>query len=638
MNRRQLLRYGLFGVGAAALGPGIDSGRARQTAALADVERIAIHPAIGIARVGNSPDGWFPGPEMPGSQPIPEGGYKDGTGRIKRQAARFRLYGLDGDGNVVQEITAADADIRWTVRLANTKAAWYEFHGALDLPSARGQPPAPGYDAPAPTRAHRRNATIDDGVSLVIDPGERSVGGTNANADGTDPDARFDGGRFFDTEVPLGELRTDEAGRLLVLGGHGASGPAVPGIRALAIDNNDYWYDDISDGPVDATVSIEGREIPVTGAWVLVAPPNYAPGIQSVVTMYDIVFEVATRLEPELAPARPSFARMIYPIFARMVQNQWVNAGFLREFGSGAPSDFLAPANLARLASAAPEDRFLRQQLFARFRDPAYASMEYDKLPPYYGDSVNFPGEDPRQWMAVLPMQYGWLQQWADGDFEADWPAEGLVFPERLGDVPAAEQPAALDRAALDDCLGGPFHPGPEMTWPMRQTLLYEAPFRLRRRTDPEPDWGPEMTSEIALADDGPLSASGPGDLTRWLSVPWQTDVASCLSAYESALDEYLPAFWPAHVPNDVLSLESYRLVADPTASPEERQRAFAHRVKWLRDLPGFGDSNRERMNAFIRQWGAAGVVTRQPGPEDDASFPETFWVELGHDLGDESR
>jgi hypothetical protein len=264
--------------------------------------------------------------------------------------------------------------------------------------------------------------------------------------------------------------------------------------------------------------------------------------------------------------------------------------------------------------------------------------MEYDKLPPYYGDSLNFPGQDPRQWMAVLPIQYEWLRQWAAGDFEADWPGEGLSFPERLEDLPLPEQPAALDRATLDDCLGGPFHPGPEMTWPMRQTLLYEAPFRLRRRTEPEPDWGPELTSEIALADDGPLSASGSGDLTRWLSVPWQTDVASCLSAYEPALDDYLPAFWPAHVPNDVLSLESYRLVIDPAATPEERQRAFANRVKWLRDLPGFDGSNRERMNAFIRQWGDAGVVTRQPGPEDDAPFPETFWVDLGHALGDDER
>ena len=31
-----------------------------------------------------------------------------------------------------------------------------------------------------------------------------------------------------------------------------------------------------------------------------------------------------------------------------------------------------------------------------------------------------------------------------------------------------------------------------------------------------------------------------------------------------------------------------------------------------------------------------AGIVTRQPGPEDDAPFPETFWVELGHALGDD--
>ena len=82
--------------------------------------------------------------------------------------------------------------------------------------------------------------------------------------------------------------------------------------------------------------------------------------------------------------------------------------------------------------------------------------------------------------------------------------------PQRLEDLPLAEQPDALDRAALDECLGGPFHPGCELTWPMRQTLLYEAPFRLRRRIEAEPDWGPEMTSAIALAEDGPLPPAAP--------------------------------------------------------------------------------------------------------------------------------
>ncbi len=626
MNRRLLLTYGAFGLGATALAPGLAWSRplagAQRQLDRDQIERIVIHPAIGVARVGNSPDEWFLGPEAPGPHPLPPGGFKDPSGRIKRQAARFRLFGLDSDGQVVAEVTAADAEIRWTARLANRKAAWYDFHIPFDIPGAKGLPPAPGFAAPQPTRSLRRNATVDDRASLVVDPGQRSAGGRNANVDGQHPDARFDGGRFFDIDVSLGELRTDDAGRLIVLGGRGASGPAVSGLRATDIDNNDLWYDDTSDGPVEATVSIDGREMPVTGAWVVVAPPNYAPGIQSVVTMYDVMFEAATILLPELAPARPSFTRMIYPLFARLVQNQWVNAGFLRQFGWGAPSDFLAPENLARLASSSPADRLLRQQVFARFRDPTFTSMEYGALPPYYGDSVNFPGTDPRQW--------------ADGDFDADWPAAGLTFPARLEDLPLAEQPAALDRAVLDDCLGGPFHPGCELTWPMRQPLLYDTPFRPRRREEPEPDWGAEMTADIALAEDGPLSASGAGDLTRWMAVPWQTDTASCLSAYERGVDEYLPAFWPAHVPNDVLAPESYRTVLDPMAGLEQRRDAFMNRVKWLRDLPGFGSSNSERMNAFIAQWSAAGVVTQQPGPEDDAPFPETFWVELGHALADD--
>src|SRR3954469_11090376 len=136
MNRRKLLSYGAFGLATSALAPGLAWGRPRvaaQNGDLASIERVAIHPAIGLARVGNSPQEWFLGPEVPGPHPIPEGGFKDGAGRIKRQAARFRLFGLDGDGRVVAEITAADADIEWRVHLANTKSAWYNFDVALDV-------------------------------------------------------------------------------------------------------------------------------------------------------------------------------------------------------------------------------------------------------------------------------------------------------------------------------------------------------------------------------------------------------------------------------------------------------------------------------------------------------------------------
>src|SRR5438045_2766874 len=96
---------------------------------MADIATIKIHPAIGIARLGNSLQEFFIGPEIPGAHRRPPGGYKDAQHRIKRQAARFRLFGYDKKGKLVKEINSSDAVIEWTVRLANSKAAWKQFDG-----------------------------------------------------------------------------------------------------------------------------------------------------------------------------------------------------------------------------------------------------------------------------------------------------------------------------------------------------------------------------------------------------------------------------------------------------------------------------------------------------------------------------
>ena len=66
------------------------------------INTIKIHPAIGIARVGNSPTEFFIGSELPGNRRRPAGGYKDAQRRIKRQAARFRLFGYDKNGKLVK--------------------------------------------------------------------------------------------------------------------------------------------------------------------------------------------------------------------------------------------------------------------------------------------------------------------------------------------------------------------------------------------------------------------------------------------------------------------------------------------------------------------------------------------------------
>jgi hypothetical protein len=70
---------------------------------------LKIHPGIGVARAGDSPDS-FVGPETVDIPGPPAGGYRDGEGRIRRQAARFRLF--DDDTAIT---TAPGNTITWTV-------------------------------------------------------------------------------------------------------------------------------------------------------------------------------------------------------------------------------------------------------------------------------------------------------------------------------------------------------------------------------------------------------------------------------------------------------------------------------------------------------------------------------------------
>src|SRR4051812_20150436 len=92
-----------------------------------------IHPAIGIARMGNSPES-FPGPTIPGVLARPTK-YRDAQQRLKRQAASFWVYAYD-DANPAAAPTRikvgpgqAVVGIEWTVHLANKKAAWFKFDG-----------------------------------------------------------------------------------------------------------------------------------------------------------------------------------------------------------------------------------------------------------------------------------------------------------------------------------------------------------------------------------------------------------------------------------------------------------------------------------------------------------------------------
>jgi L-Lysine epsilon oxidase N-terminal/L-lysine epsilon oxidase C-terminal domain len=577
----------------------------------ATIVSAAIHPAIGIARVGDSHDDWFLGPEVPDPEPPPVGSYRDAAGALKRQAARFRVYGYDADGRVVRELTAADADVTWTVHVANTKAAWYQFQLALDIPDAADAIPSA-----------LRNAGVQDRSSLVIDPGPRSITGVDAHG----PDHVFDTGEFRGRSVYLGELRTDEAGRLVFLGGRGVSASS-DGEPADDFANNDDWHDDVSDGPVTAEVVLGGRRLPVEPAWVVVAPPNYGPGILSVRTMYDLLLDLFTTAGMVPFPERVSFSDHVSPILDRLCGLQWVNRGFAGQYGWGGREDFADAAYRRRLASPAAADQEVRRQVFSAFRVTARDGMSPVPWPWLYGDGMNLPPASPRQHLCLSATQYRYLQAWSAGKFDAP---DGAAAPRSIEEVDVAEQPAMLDRAALDHCLADAFHPGCELTWPVRHLSMYSAPFRIRHRTaeDPPFAWPPVLTPEIALGPAGPLHGQGPGDLTRWMAVPWQCDTASCRDGYEARhdadYDPYLPTFWPARVPNQVLPEKNYDVVMDTSRSPEERRLAFEDRATWYRFLPG---QYLEQINFMIPNFGRFGIVEPREGP-GDGMFPGTILVE----------
>lgn len=593
------------------------------------IVKARIHPGIGIARIGNS-DEYFIGPEIPYPVDPPSGGYKDAQGRLKRQAARFRIYGYDKDERVVAELTQANATINWTVHVANKKAAWYDFDVALDLPEA------------AAVRSARRNSQIQnsDRKNLVIDPGPRTIPGKK----GTKP-KQFDTGQFLGHAVYLGELRTDDEGRLLFLGGRGISRSPLPGFTLTAFANNPGWYDDASDGPVSATLTIRGRTIPtpVDSAWVITAPPNYAPDIVAPQTMYDVVFD--TMLSGMLArPAQPSFTNDILPVLRQLSQCQWVNAGFLAQFGWQAPNDFTRPDFLMKLARPpGKHDLFqeFRRQIFLMFRNPGAQLFDPLKWPPIFGDAFgNFDAPpSPRAAFAVTPTLYAFLGQWMQGNFKADY-RPGAANPKSLRNLRLAERPAALDRAALHFCMGGPFHPGCEMTWPMRQVCMYRSPFRLRERPagSEDADYGEFLTQPTVMALDGPLSSSGPGDITKWMAVPWQADTASCRALHppgqEFPVDPVLPTFWPARVPNHVLTEADYKTVTGKKPAGisesrwlERRIAAFNNRQNWLRVL-GLNQPYFPQITKMVRDFGRLGLIEKRVTPRPDPNFPDVMYVE----------
>jgi L-Lysine epsilon oxidase N-terminal/L-lysine epsilon oxidase C-terminal domain len=488
--------------------------------------RFEVHPAIGIARVGDSTDHFIFDGSRTSTAPR-----RDPTGKLLRQAAEFRIYKCERDdtGKLVKadELTSNDATIAWSVHVANRKAAGMRFLGA----------------------GRRNNSTGDDHKdrALIIDSGEQAVKNPG--------ESKTLGGMFGTIQVTLGQILMGANGRLLVLGGDGmASSPAGHKITNFA--DNDGWFDTICDGAIRALVTPKGGQpVDVMPAWVIAAPPDYAPPIANIVTLYDVLVDTAIKRHVLPQPPKIVFSRDIGPILRRAMGYQWVTRAARLGYSdtlsgghsSGGPGDFTA--DMAQLADpTAPNTK--RARIFHFLRDPDSAAHppNLTSMPRLSDDT------DSGDVFTLTRTQYSAMLLWSQGKFVADIPAENENEPDRI------------TREALEACAGGPFFPGIEAGRIMRDVSRYMdgEPFRLSH------------------------DHVKPGEITQNNAVPWQADFQLCRWEETDGSHNKRLGWWPAQRPDDVLT--------DKNADP----------LPWNR---GIADS----FSGMLANWHRLGFVKEDP-------------------------
>lgn len=642
-----------------------------------------LHPTINFARVGSSDD-YYLSPETSAGLPTPGAGdtvgglpikkgtegepitsddLRDDDGHLRRQAARYRIFAYDfkppdgypgGAGvEICTGSTLADGrvvkDVVWTVHLANKKANAYNVVPSAGLRAYEGgvpqlRNPSVYGELDAPNRLQQ----------LVIDPGPRAIASSQGGVvsfDATTPASYSDGDggiseqlqypksfpqdsntRLFEPSGPLdrlGELTTDESGRLLVLAGKGRTaaqydeyGDPIPCTGDL---NNSGWFDDAADGPVSATIVFEdGTTQEAFGAWVICGDPAYAPQIRNVVSVWDDVYDAWVRnleLQPEIyrdgkfdEDYRPSFAGDIHPIFRAASMQRWT-------------------ANLPELAVRAHE----AVDAIGAADDPdatIMTGLAYVRNPNVEAElCVGVPlmplslGEAGTDFLAVSKTQYFFLEQWNRNHFD---PGGDM----RLGPG------EYLDMASLSNCLGGRYVPGIEVSYPIREPDIYHTdwktsgagPFRVKHKP----------LSYHAAKPGKPFLSGGwiplhdmnnglePGDMTKFMSIPWQTDYNSCsihqasinTSGENTATGNPLTLYWswPSQRPDAVYP-------ATEVVNDVLPERVWSIRGPGtLTDDPKTAATFQKALQS-VTQWDRIGVVLQGTAITGD-DFPPGFFLE----------
>ncbi|KAF7764321.1 hypothetical protein PCIT_b0290 [Pseudoalteromonas citrea] len=629
---------------------------------------LTIHPSVGVSRLGNSPESFCLSPEKIGQLPYeadangnklgPIVEFKDEKGQIKRQGQVFKLYQEDGT-----ELTLNTPNVKainWNVHLANKKAAWYQY-SELEGNLLYGK-----NNSYVNRETPLRNADktcIEARQKLIVDPGPREISGASCSVgfdQGTAPVPADYPVSYPNSDVEygtavltLGDLKTDNEGRLIVLGGYGHAGGDKP---LVSYGGSDTWHDDIADGPVYCTVEFEDGSEPISlQAWVVVGSPDFAPEIVNISNLSDSMFDVAVRdfdLIPDMClhgvyndTYIANYQRDILPIVKRFSRYQWVaNVQSMAAFS----------ADSFDYTDNSEENRANRENYFSYFREPDDKSNLSPNQPqqvlfkndfpmmPLNSGSNSVSNQTIEKFDALSQTQQFLLGQWARGCFEATENAK-----------PHPVDP--LDQGSVGNCVGLPMCPGIEVTWSLQNPKVYTSPYII---SDQKGKNGYSKTGLSPSRDECEGGGCEPGDLTKRMACPWQADFFQCTiqninftnPAKNKISDQPLPPtyysyWWPPQSPWDVLTGETTEIGQAESHLPAGEQvnyqrgiNSFVQMVEHWSALAFIRDKNAqdpdypyftetERNHAlFSYKEISTGQITGNP--EDDGTSIPVFYIE----------
>jgi len=318
------------------------------------------------------------------------------------------------------------------------------------------------------------------------------------------------------------------------------------------------------------------------------------------------------------------FYRDIYPILKTVTDYAWVNEPAFQGHAPGSMGDFLRDGSIAGYSNSSEANNAYRTFVFNAIRPAEQLTPNVPPPPMAIPNPTNKPitisnpktgtktivpssfpkaivqsgrlmphlfgegGSDientfngtnfPNQWLSLTPHQLWKIQEWVNGNFVTGTkPVEN--FPSTpIEEISLAEQPAALNFAALEPTVGGGFHPGIELTYYMKEPGFFTEAFR----------FADSITHERQTVQ--PIT---PGSVAGYMSIPWQGDFWSCNVSW-----------WAAMRPDIVVTM-------DQSLTPPKLDKKL-----WFRGLAVGIPENADNISSYeggyehmVRYWSDLGFV-----------------------------